>query len=215
MELGFIAGRSVSLGTLDPEVQRAVIGAPTGFARVAAVSGHLHRENSTQKRYICPEGENVRVICDMLGFQSNPFVGFAEWRNLQGIVSILRSAAGPDWSPVEITFVARGKPSDAAPEAYGNTRILTGRCSCSVLVPATALAQTCSDRKLNADGTLDANPANGALSCAGTPSESADAWDFVSALRATTRPYLAQGYPQLSMLAQTLPGSWSGSSSFR
>ena len=36
MELGFLAGRRTSIGTLHPDVQRAVIGAPTGFARVAA-----------------------------------------------------------------------------------------------------------------------------------------------------------------------------------
>jgi len=78
MELGFLAGRRMSIRTLHPDVQRAVIGAPTGFARVAAASKHMHRENSAQKIDTRSEGRNVRVIFEIKGLQSTPFVGFAE-----------------------------------------------------------------------------------------------------------------------------------------
>ncbi len=192
-ELGFIAGRAVSLSTLHPDVQRAVIGAPTGFARVAAMSNHMHRENSAQQMDMSREGGNVRVIFEIRGFQSTPFVGFAEWLNIEGIISIIRSAAGPDWCPAEITFASRGRPSGAALEAYGNARILTGQPQTSVLLAATALAQTCVDRKLDPSGPMVGSR---------TPSGLGEAWDFVTALRAIIRPYLAQGHPHLLLVAE-------------
>ena len=196
MELGFLAGRRMSIGTLHPDVQRAVIGAPTGFARVAAASKHMHRENSAQKIDTRREGGNVRVIFEIRGLQSTPFVGFAEWLNIEGIIAILRSAAGPDWCPAEITFVSRGRPSDAALEAYGNARILTGQPCSSVLVAAADIAQTCIDRRSTSDDV------NVPLIPPRTPSGLGDAWDFVTALRALIRPYLAQGHPHLSLVAE-------------
>jgi hypothetical protein len=65
MELGFLAGRRMSIGTLHPDLQRALIGAPTGFARVAAMSNHMYRENSSQRIDTRREGGNVRVICEI------------------------------------------------------------------------------------------------------------------------------------------------------
>jgi len=196
MELGFLAGRRMSIRTLHPDVQRAVIGAPTGFARVAAASKHMHRENSAQKIDTRSEGRNVRVIFEIKGLQSTPFVGFAEWLNIEGIIAILRSAAGPDWCPAEITFVSRGRPSDATLEAYGNAHIRTGQPCSSVLVAAADIAQTCIDRRSTSDDVKDPTiPPR-------TPSGLGDAWDFVTALRALIRPYLAQGHPHLSLVAE-------------
>jgi hypothetical protein len=146
MELGFLAGRAGSLGTLHPDLQRAVIGAPTGLSRIEVLSNHVHRENSAVEIDIRREGIDLRVVCEVLGFQNSPFVGFAEWKVIGGIIDIVRSAAGPDWCPAEITFVSRGRPSDATLEAYGNARILTGQRYCSVLVAAADMAQTCIDR---------------------------------------------------------------------
>jgi len=100
----------------------------------------MHRENSAQKIDMRREGGNVRVICEIRGLQSTPFVGFAEWLNIEGIIAILRSAVGPDWCPAEITFVSRGRPSEATLDAYGNARILTGQRCCSVLVAAADIA---------------------------------------------------------------------------
>jgi AraC-like DNA-binding protein len=196
MELGFLAGRRMSIGTLHPDAQRAVIGAPAGFARVAAASKHIHRENSAQKIDTRREDGNLRVIFEIRGLQSTPFVGFAEWLNIEGIIAILRSAAGPGWCPAEITFVSRGRPSDATLEAYGNTRILTGQPCGSVLVAAADLAQTCIDRRSTS------NDVNHQPIPPKTPSGLGDAWDFVTALRALIRPYLAQGHPHLSLVAE-------------
>jgi len=80
---------------------------------------------------------------------------------------------------------------DAALE-YG-ARILTGQPQTSVLVAATALAQTCVDRKLDPDGAM-IHPR--------TPSGLGEAWDFVTALRAIIRPYLSQGHPHMALVAE-------------
>ncbi len=196
MDLGFLAGRRMSVGTLHPDVQRAVIGAPTGFARVAAMSNHMHRENSAHSIDTRREGNNLRVIFEIRGLRSSPVAGFAEWLNIGGIIAILRSAAGPDWCPTEITFVSSERASDAALEAYGNARILTGQPCNSVLVAASDIAQTCIDRRSNPDDvtnpTIPPQP----------PSALGEAWDFVTTLRALIRPYLAQGQPHLSQVAE-------------
>ncbi len=196
MELGFLAGRAASLSTLHPELQRAVIGAPTGFARIEALSNHVHQENSAVKIDIRREGAELRVVCQVLGFQNSPCVGLAEWKVIGGIIDIVRSAAGPEWCPGEITFVSRGRPSDAALEAYGNTRILTGQRYCSILVAAADIARTCIDRRSSSDDVNDP------LMPPQTTSGPGDAWDFVTALRALIRPYLSQGHPHLSLVAE-------------
>jgi AraC-like DNA-binding protein len=196
MELGFLAGRRASLSTLHPDLQRAVIGAPTGLSRIEALSNHVHQENSAVKIDIRREGIDLRVVCEVQGFQNSPFVGFAEWKAIAGIIDIVRSAAGPDWCPAEITFVSRGRPSDATLEAYGNTRILTGQRYCSVLVAAADIARTCIDRRLKPDDVSDP------LILPRTPSGLGDARDFVTALRALIRPYLAQGHSHLSQVAE-------------
>jgi len=196
MELGFLAGRAASLGSLHADVQCALIGAPTGLSRIKVLSSQVHRESSAVKIAIRHEGVDRRVVCEVLGFQNSSFVGFVEWKVIAGIIDVVRSAAGPDWCPAEITLVSRGRPSEATLEAYGNPRILTGQRYGSVLVAAADLARICIDRRSSCHGINDtAMPPR-------APSGVSDAWDFLAALRALIRPYLAQGHPPLSLAAE-------------
>ena len=197
MELGFLAGRAASLSTLHADVQRAVIGASTGLSRVEALSTQVHRESSALRIDIRREGvEELRVVCEVQGFQNSPLVGFVEWKAIAGVIDIVRSAVGPDWCPAEITFVSRGRPPDAALDAYGNARILTGQRYCSILIGEADIVQTCIERRSAADSVKHPT------SAPRTPSGFSDAWDFVTALRALIRPYLAQGHPPLSLAAE-------------
>jgi hypothetical protein len=192
MELGFLAGRAASLSTLHADVQRAVIGASTGLSRVEALSNQVHRESSALRIDIRRGGvDELRVVCEVQGFQNSPLVGFVESKAIEGVIDIVRSAAGTDWCPAEITFFSRGRPAEAALEAYGNARILTGQRYCSILVAAADVARTCIDRRSTSD-TVD-DP----LMPPQTPSGLGDAWDFVTALCAIIRPYVAQGHPHL------------------
>ena len=197
LELGFLAGREASLSTLHAAVQRGLIGACTGLARIEALSNQVHQESSAVRIEIRLEGvEELRVVCEVRGFQNSPLVGFVEWKVIAGVIDIVRSAVGPDWCPAEITVVSRGRPSEATLDAYGNTRILTGQPCCSVLVAAADMAQTCIDRRSTPDAVDDP------LMRVQPPSGLGDAWDFVTALRAIIRPYLAQGHPHLSLVAE-------------
>ena len=196
MEVGFLAGRAASLSTLHPDVQRAVIAGPTGRSRIEALSKQVHRENSALTISIRREGVDRRVICEVRGFQNSSFVGFVEWKAIVGVINIVRSAAGPDWCPAEMTFVSRGRPPQAALEAYGNARIRTGQRYCSIRVAATDIAQICIDRRPRF-GEVKAPP-----SPPQTPFDLGDAWDFMTAVRALIRPYLAQGHPPLSLVAE-------------
>jgi len=196
MELGFLTARAASLGSLHADVQRALIGASTGLSRIEVLSNRVHQESSAVRIDIHQEGIDRRIVCHIQGFQKSPLVGFAEWKAISGIIGVMRSAAGADWCPTELTFVSRGRPSEATLEAYGNARILTGQRHCSVLVTAADIARTCIDRRFSWHDVED--PTNPPL----TPSGLGDAWDFVTALRALIRPYLAQGHPPLSLVAE-------------
>jgi AraC-like DNA-binding protein len=197
MELGFLAGRAASIDTLHPAAQRALIAAPSALSRTLALADHVHRENSAVRIHIRHEGADRRVVCEVLGFQQSPLVGFAEWKVIAGIIDVLRSAVGAHWRPLEITFISRGRPCDATLEAFGNTRILTGQPCGSVLVAAADLARTCTQGQ--------ATSAHGHHSgAAATPSGLGDAWDFATALGALVRPYLAQGHPHLSLMAEVV-----------
>ncbi|EGV18664.1 AraC family transcriptional regulator [Thiocapsa marina] len=196
MELGFLAGRAASLRSLHPDVQRAVTRASTGLSRITVLSDRVHQESNAVRIGIRREGIDRRVVCEIQGFRNSPLVGFAEWKAIAGIIGVMRSAAGPDWCPTEITFVSRERPSGAALEAYGKPRILTGQRYCSVLVAAADLARTCIDRRSSSDGAKDPTTPSR------PPSGLSDAWDFLTGLRALIRPYLAQGHPPLSLAAE-------------
>lgn len=190
MEFGFRAARRVSLASLGAPLLSAINHAPTGFARLQAFSRCAALEDNVVSIQMQPEGDRVRVISGFVGFQGNPFIGLAEWVDLQAMLSIVRSVAGPRWCPQEITFVSRQRPTAAAQEAFPNTRILVGQPCTSVLVSSTLLAGPC-------------RPIGGvAPGQAKSPDVDPSGWNVPVALRAALRPYLADGYPALPEMAE-------------
>ena len=187
IELGFLAARRASLATFSHAVRTAILAAPTGSARVAALARMARRENSAVRVHVRREGADVRIVADLVGFRDDPSVGFVEWLNLQALVSVVRSAAGPAWCPSEMTFVSRSRPSEAALEAYGDTRLLVGQPQTSIVVPAAVLARRCP-----VPGGAGHRPL----------AEPGEAWDFAEALRTAIRPYLGDGYPDLALAAE-------------
>ena len=141
MDLGFRASRRGSLASLSAAApacgpRRADRFRPdAGAVRLAAL------DDSVLAPRMQPEGDRVRVICDLEGLGGNPFVCLGEWLSLQAMISIVRSVAGPRWCPPELTFVARQPPSAAAREAFGNTRFLVGQPHTSMLVESEVLAR--------------------------------------------------------------------------
>lgn len=196
MDLGFRAARRGSLASLSRPLQRAILDAPTGFARMQAFHRYASREDNVLSIRMQPEGDQIRVISDMEGFASNPFICLGEWLDLQAMISIVRSVAGPHWCPPEMTFVSRQRPSPTVQEAFANTRILVGQPRTSILVSSDLLARPC--------------PASGGVppdravpqAVAGLGDEPL-IWSFGTALRSAILPYLADGYPALSQMAET------------
>ena len=184
MELGFLAARRAGIGTVSRAMREAVLAGPTGFARVAAAARLARRENSALDVRLRREGANARIVCELTGFRGNAGLGLAEWLNLQALVSIVQSVAGPGWCPIEMTFVAPSPPPDAALEAYGGARILWGQPHGSILVPAAVLARPC--------------PPSGRVAA---PGDAGEAWDFAASLRSAIRPYLGDGHPDLGLAA--------------
>lgn len=191
MDLGFRAARRASLASVSAPLRQALLDAPTGFARLRAVLRLAALDDSALAPRMWPEGDLVRVICDLRGLGDNPFVCLGEWLNLQAMISVVRSVAGPDWRPSELTFVSRRGPSFAAQEAFPNTRILVGQAHTSILVGRDILARP------------GAPAAEGASNLSGAGDDTAT-WSFSAALLAAIRPYLADGYPDLRLMAEVV-----------
>ena len=191
MDLGFRASRRGSLASLSKPLRHALLDAPTGYARMRALLRLATLDDSVVATQIRPEGDQVRVICDLVGLHGNPFICLGEWVTLQAMISVVQSIAGPDWRPPEITFVARRHPSDAARAAFPNTRILVGQPHTSIIVGCDLLA---------GPGPTDAGDASEQ-----SPVDIENAgWSFPAALRSAIRPYLADGYPALPLMAEVV-----------
>ena len=196
MEFGFRAARRGSLATLGGQFRRAILGAPTGFERLQTFVRCAALEDNVLSIRLQPEGDRIRVISTQAGFETNPLIGIGEWVDLQGMISIVRSVAGPRWCPQEITFVSRQRPTPTVQEAFPNSRILVGQSCTSILVSRTLLARPCPP---DLGAPIDrANPQAGAI-----PDEDMTEWSFSAAIRAAIRPYLADGYPTLPEMAET------------
>lgn len=139
MDLGFRASRRGTLASLSAPLRRAVLDAPTGFARMRALLRLATLDDSVLATRMQPEGDQVRMICDLEGLGGNPFVCLGEWLSLQAMISIVQSVADPAWRPREMTFVARQRPSAAAREAFPDTRILVSQIHTSMLVESELL----------------------------------------------------------------------------
>ncbi|WP_297771134.1 AraC family transcriptional regulator [uncultured Roseovarius sp.] len=160
MELGFVAAQSATLEELRPEFQRAILDAPSLFARLKTIMTHASREDGALVTGIGYEGAYVRVICDLAGFHRSAALAYSEWLQVQAVISIVRTVAGSDWCPEEMTFVSRRKPPDSACDAYPNTRILMNSPQTSVLVPPALIGLPCPplDKTVDETGNLMASP---------------------------------------------------------
>ena len=195
MEFGFRAARRGSLATLGGPFRRAILGAPTGFERLQTFVRCAALEDNVLSIRLQPEGDRIRVISTQAGFETNPLIIIGEWVDLQGMISIVRSVAGPRWCPQEMTFVSHERPTAAIREAFPNTRILVGQPCTSILVSSSLLAGPYPPGSEIPIGQTGSPP--GAIS-----NDDPTGWDFATALRAAIRPYLADGYPSLPEMAE-------------
>ena len=112
MALGFLGAQKASLSSLRPAQQAAIVTARTGRKRLEALAAVARYEDSSLDMRILPEADSIRVVCAMTGMGRHPFLCFAEWLNLQAVLSVVRSVAGPAWCPLELAFLSSSRPPE-------------------------------------------------------------------------------------------------------
>lgn len=193
MELGFRAGRRGSLASLAQPLQRAIVNAPTGLHRLQTFLRFASDDDNVLATGMGPEGDCVRVYCDTAGFERDPLLCLAEWLNIQAMILLVRSIAGPCWCPREITFVSVLRPTAAAQNAFPDTRIVMGGPHTSIMVERSILAHPC-------PVGLAPAPHPSGVGSGIDPS----GWTFYTALKSAVRPYITDGYPKVEELAEIL-----------
>lgn len=191
MHLGFRAAQSLSFQSLRPETQAAFQNAPSGRARLEALVRRCTFEDSALVGGLIEEGRYLRVRCDMVGFEESPALAYSEWIQIYAFILAVRSIAGADWCPEEITLATRGTPPDAAHTALPNTRILLGQPHCSILVPIETLARPCR------------RPAAPSVVSSETPAQ-LQTWTYGTGLREMLKPYMSDAPLDLAETAEML-----------
>lgn len=187
-ELAYMAAIRQSLTSLSPAANKAVVTARTGMERILMAMKAAAMEDSSLAIWGYRVGDCIRLVCDTLRFDNGPGLCLAEWVNQQAMVDIMRSVAGPGFSPIEMTFVSNESPCRAAAEAFGDTCIRIGQPHTTILVRAADLERPC----------FDWAPPMGNL-CLNSPD-----LDFVATLRKIIRPYLGDGHPTVSQIAKII-----------
>lgn len=190
-ELGYRAALKSNLQTFAEPLQQSVLDAPSGYARILAFQRHAWQENCSLIVEPRRLGDNLRIICDTDYTRQHPALLTSEWLQLQAIISVVRSVAGPGWAPEEMTFISRGSVPDIAFADLPNTRFLFGQRHTSVLLPAALASQPAPANEIAAD----ARPVK-------APAEKDPG--YVRRLRRIVRPYLAQGNPGVDQLAEVV-----------
>ncbi|MEO9778808.1 MAG: helix-turn-helix transcriptional regulator [Sedimentitalea sp.] len=192
MHFGFLAAQRMSLQSLRPETQIAFLNAPSGRMRLEAMVRRCMFEDSALVGNVVEEGRNLRVHCDMVGFEESPALAYSEWIQIYAFISAVRSIAGAGWCPTEITLASGGKPSVAAYAALPNTRILLGQPHCSILVSIKMLAGPCTQSVVP--------PSQSAQD----PSPRPSAWTYGVGLREMLKPYMCDAPLDLPEVAEML-----------
>jgi AraC-like DNA-binding protein len=196
MELGLLGAQKASMASLLPVQRAAIIAAPTGLRRLETLVALSRLEDSALQMTIRYEADSIRVNCNMGAVASHPFIGLAEWLNLQAVISVVRSVVGPLWCPSEACFVSSNRMPYIVLAEFPNTRILMGQRCTSMTIERAALART-------THHTIAAASNQVAPSELGLASDrQLETWDFASLLRMLVQPYLDQGRPDVAFAAE-------------
>lgn len=195
MELGFFGAQKASLASLRPAHQAVIMAAQTGLKRLEALIAIARFEDSALDVSVRHEGDDLHVACSMADFNQHRFLCLAEWLNVQGVISVIRSVLGAAWCPSEMCFVSPMCPPQAVQAAFPNTRILVGQPNTSVVVACADLARSTGNPRASASGA----PAPlSSLEVQDGPS----AWEFIGLLRTMVQPYLNEGRIDIAFAAE-------------
>ncbi len=196
MELGLLGAQQASLASLRPPERAAIMTALTGVQRLEALVTLSRLEDSALQMSIRYNGDNIYVICDMPGLARHPFVCLAEWLNLQAVISVVRSVAGPSWCPSTLCFLSSNPVPHAVMAEFPNTRVLVGQRHTCVVISRATLARTTS-HMIAAESTGLSEMASGAQ-----PGGQPEPWEFVSLMRKLVQPYLNERRTDVAFAAE-------------
>jgi AraC-like DNA-binding protein len=196
MELGLLGAQNASLSSLRPAHQAAIMTAQTGLKRLEALASLSRFEDTALEIRVRREADDVRVICDMAGLGRHPSVCLAEWLNLQAVISVVRSVAGPLWHPSELCFASSNQVPEPVQAAFPNTRILVGQPHSSVVIRRVDLAQR------TQSATVPAQDAPVSAASGDDQDGQSEVWEFVSLLRMLVQPYISGGSLDVAFTAE-------------
>jgi len=193
VELGaLVMQRRPTLDTLSPALRAALLGTPTGAARLRTVVRLARAEDSALTAALVPEGARMRLCCNVPMFAGHPAHLLVECLTLDAMLVVLGSVAGPGWQPAEITFVSEGPATPGLRAAYAGTRFFYRAPQTSLVFEEALLARPCAIGAAAAPAPV-----------ASEPDTVAD-WSFATRVRELVRPYLDDGYPDIGLLAEVV-----------
>lgn len=151
----------------------------------------MRREANYHSNLICYTDREARIIFPNPDSISEMELRVSEWGRILDIIHLVRSAAGQNWSPRAIGFVAKGLPCDEAQEALGNTRFFGSQTAAWISVPIQLLSTP-------AAKISPVVPSVGVPKDAGADLHGAD---LPTTLRAALTPYLSSGRPSVDRAA--------------
>ncbi len=202
MELGLLAAQKASMSSLRPALQTAIMTAQTGLMRLEALATLSRFEDSVLVMTVRQEADDVRVICNMVGVDRHPFVCIGEWLNVQGIISVVRSVAGPSWCPSELSFMSSSRPAGAVHLAFPNTRILVGQPHTSVVIGREHLARLTFDPAVSTPDPLASLASLASVASGAAQDAAPEAWEFVNLMRMLIQPYFNDGRFDVAVAAE-------------
>ncbi len=188
-DLRILVGLETGLDAWSPMLSGPLLQAPTLYQGLTTFSAHCHRQVSHMRLWFQPHGDAVR-----LHHRGNIDLGFPghnedTWFYIQALVAIIRQFAGPKWCPTEILLTWRDVCGPIVSVTYPNTHVLCAQATDAITIPRRLLY---APRRTRSRQYPLQTLTSGILEPAS---------DFAALLRQILEPYILDGYPDISFIA--------------
>jgi len=183
-DITFLVSRQGYIDHLNKDFVTISDSLPTLYARLQLFCRLAPLENTNCRVSLMGEGDNVRIISNLVGYPDLDGLRYSEWIQIMAPIEIIRKTAGPNWCPSEITFQSRFTPCESALEQFPDTRFLFGQKDTSFKAPITLMI-----RPLRMQESNHREPLPVSL-------------DFPGSLKLALRSYLQEGCPDIRLAAE-------------
>jgi AraC-like DNA-binding protein len=197
-DLGFRVGRDAGMDAWSPTLSDLLIRSPTLHEGLATLSAYCRRQTSHMSMWLQPHDDAVRVY-----HRGNIGIGLPGhdqdvWFSIQALVAIIREFAGPTWCPTEILVASRDVCGTIVSATYPECHVLCAQAIDAITIPRHLLH---APRRV----LPCRNPSLAAASGIAEPAR-----DFAGSLQQLLEPYVLDGYPNISFIAEILDCSVRG-----